>query len=95
MIDVAQLRDLLEAAELEVARAVILRLIRRAGRNRLFAYALRNHIVDFSLQGLVEQRHRDRRGQLVSNATTLAVTANAAITIAELLVVFDVISAHL
>ena len=95
MINVAQVRAQLEAAELERARSVVLRLVQLAGRRRVFAYAQKNYIVDFDLLDVVSQRHRDRRNQIITRAQGHRATATAATTIEELLAVFDLIAPNL
>jgi ribosomal protein L16/L10AE len=87
-------RARIAAAELETARAVVLRMIRRAGRSIVWRYARKHLIIDFN-DTLVTQNQRDFRDNAITNAQTRAVDANNATTVDELLIIFDDIAKHL
>ena len=94
-LDIAAVRARLASTELEAARAFMPKLIRRAATHTIYAYAQRNHIVDFADADLTLKRHRDYREQIVTLATNAAADVQVASDIDDLLAVFDSIAAYL
>ena len=79
-------RASIAAASVNDAKRGTLRMVRFALRKRIFRYAQRHYITDFN-DPIVTERHRVWRQTALTNAQDLATQANAATTIAEILVV--------
>jgi hypothetical protein len=82
-------RAIIETKPAGEARDMVLRLIRRIARHRVYEYGIEHFITDFQDPVLVTDRHRTFRADVVTQASTRAAAANAASSMAELLVVFD------
>jgi len=89
------IREQIATSDLATGQSYMRRVIRYAARRRLYLYAERNFIVDFDDAQLVEQSHRDYRQSVIDFASNRATEVNAAVTVDELLAIFDLISQHI
>jgi len=73
------------------AQTAMVRLVRRAARNRIWDYACQFKIMDFDDQLLVEETHRTFRQDTIDAGLGLVTQVQNATTAAELESVFDTI----
>lgn len=90
-----RIREYIQTQSASDARAVVLRQIRLFARKTLREYADEHYIIDFQDTVLVQDRHRDKRTDIISDAQSRATAANAAANMTELLVVFDAIASFI
>lgn len=88
-------RDRISSSSLEDARTICSKALRTALRKFVWRYANRYWIIDFDDTVLVEQKHRDWRAARIAQATTLNANIQAALTVQDLLDIFDTFSTHL
>ena len=90
-----KLRAIIEVAEFADGQRFLINTIRQEVRRRIFEYAQRRKIMDFSDTQLVEQTHRDWRQSRIDAAANYAAQAQAATTTDELLTIFDTVAPFL